>query len=220
MARIPEAIRIIGTKDESRLFLLAATGHDGSMAFTYKLVAERVVCENTLTMALGEAGSVVRVKHTKNAADRMNAAVRYMAQVTNAASSLSDKFNALAQRKMTRESYDAVMDRLFPKTEDANQTRRQGLIESIMGLYESNDKDAIPEIRGTAYNLLNAITEHTDHFRTSRITEGRKADGYTVDQARAENALFGTGDKLKGMALDALLDLTAKNPASSLVAAL
>lgn len=186
----------------------------------YKLVDERIVCENTLAIALGEAGAVVRVKHTKNAIDRMNAAVRYMSQVTTAASTLNDKFNALAQRKMTRETYDAVMNRLFPKTEDAGQTRRDGLLNAILSLYDSNDKNAVPEIRGTAYNLLNAITEYTDHFRISRITEGRKADGYTVDQARAENALFGTGDKLKNLALEVLLDYTAKNPASSLVAAL
>lgn len=217
MARIPEAIRIIGTQDESKLFLLAATAHDGSMSYQFKLVAERVVCENTLSVALGEAGQVVRIKHSKNAIDRMAAAVRYMSQVTSSASTLDAKFNALAQRKMTKTSYDAVMDRLFPKTEDAGQSRRDGLLASILGLYDNNDKDAIPEIRGTAYNMLNAITEYTDHYRTSRITEGRKADGYTVDTARAENALFGTGDKLKNLALEVLLDYTALNPASCLV---
>jgi phage/plasmid-like protein (TIGR03299 family) len=211
MAKLPETIRIAGTEDLTRVYLLIATAHDGSMAYTAKLVAERVVCENTLAIALGEASTAVRIKHTKSAQARLALGLKFMASVGNSVQSLNEKLNILASRKLTRESATNVFDRLFPQTKDEKgevkeSKRRDNVLSTILSLYESNDKNAIPEVRGTAYNLLNAITEYTDHFRPARITEARK--GYSDDQARAENALFGSGEKLKAEALDALLDLT------------
>lgn len=110
----------------------------------------------------------------------------------------------------------AVVDRLFPasKDEGARTGRRDAIVLKVLELFESNDANAIPQIRGTALNMLNAVTEFTDHFRTARITDARA--GMTVQQARAENAIFGTGDRLKGDALVAVLEETAANPAHDL----
>lgn len=77
----------------------------------------------------------------------------------------------------------------------------------VANLYESNDNNAFPEIRGTAYNLLNAVTEYTDHHSGVRQTERRS--GMTQDQIRAENAMFGTGAALKEDALEIILETTA-----------
>jgi hypothetical protein len=121
----------------------------------------------------------------------------------------------LATRRITRESLTAVMDGLFPKPlgKDQNTTRRENIVADVLRLYESNDNNAFPSIRGTAYNLLNAVTEYTDHYRTARITDAR--EGYTIDQARAENAVVGTGDRLKTLALDVILETTEGVPVHS-----
>ena len=123
----------------------------------------------------------------------------------------------LAQRKMTRDSLKSILDRLFPapKEKDASQTRRENVLADVLSLYESNDKNAIPSIRGTAYNLLNAVTEYTDHYRSARITDSRK--DYSVDEARAENAVLGTGERLKSQALDVILEDTAGNPVHQVI---
>jgi phage/plasmid-like protein (TIGR03299 family) len=212
MAKLPDTIRIAGTEDISKLYLLIATAHDGSMAYTAKLVAERVVCENTLAVALGEVGAAVRIKHTKSAQARLAMGLKFMASVGNSVQTLNEKMNILASRKLTRESASAVLDRLFPPTmnddgSEKTSKRRENVLATVLGLFDSNDKNAIPQVRGTAYNMLNAITEYTDHFRPARITDSRK--DYSDVQARAENALFGTGEKLKVSALEALLELTA-----------
>jgi hypothetical protein len=65
-----------------------------------------------------------------------------------------------------------------------------------------NDDNAFPQFRGTGYNLLNSITEYTDHFRDTR-----SADGDTEGQ-RAFSALFGSGDKFKQEAVEIVLELT------------
>jgi hypothetical protein len=101
------------------------------------------------------------------------------------------------------------MDKLFPvkAKEDGEEaessTRRDNVLAEILSLYESNDNNAFPEQRGTAYNLLNSITEYTDHVRQSRM------------DARAESALFGSGKALKDRAFQLIYDEAPNMPAKA-----
>lgn len=220
LARIPDAdIRIKGTDDFSLGYLMVATSHDGSMSYISKLTSTRIVCQNTLNMALNEkSANVLKVKHTKDAKNRLAAARQLISNVTVTAKTLESALNTLATRKMTKASMTAVLDRLFPATLEADtgdktkvrSTKASNVALKVLELFESNDGDKIPQIRGTAYNLLNACTEYADHFRTVRITESRT--GMTPEMARAEGAIFGTGNAFKTEAMTAVLELTQDAP--------
>ena len=186
--------------DAQKGYLLFSTGHDGSMSHSYRLVFTRVVCENTLGAALSEkTKAALTIRHTKNATDRLVNARAALDSMGDDVKRVEDRLNFLAGRKMNREALTSIMDRLFPKKvadDGAKQdtTRRTNILADIMKLYEVNDGNAFPEQRGTAYNLLNAITNYTDHERSS------KEDG------RAESAMFGSGDALKTKAFDVISD--------------
>ena len=185
--------------DVHKNFVLFVTGHDGSMAHRYSLCDERVVCRNTLKMALAERGLSASVRHTKNAQNRIIDARAAMAGIQGQVTTLAQRMNFLANRKVTREAMTSVLDRLFPKSRDDNgdardTSRRTNILADVLRLYESNDGNAFPEQRGTAYNLLNAITNYTDHERSSK------------ENGRAESALFGSGDALKGKALEVIME--------------
>lgn len=214
MARIPEADFTIDGGDEHKAYLLVATSHDGSMSYTAKLVDTRVVCANTLAVALGERGSAFRVKHTASAKQRMELAVEQLSEVKQTAISVKAKMERLAEAKLTRESVTAILDRLFPRPKDekANTTRRDNNVADVLRLYAHNDANAYPSVQGTAYNLLNAVTEYTDHLRTAR-GNGSKPEQVAV--ARSESALFGSGAQLKTQALQVILEETAKQPGQS-----
>lgn len=211
MARIPEADFIIDGGDEHKAYLLVATSHDGSMSYTAKLVDTRVVCQNTLTVALGERGSAFRVKHTASAKQRMDNALQQLSEVKSTAISLKNKMLRLAETKLTRESTKAILDRLFPPPADpkANNTRRENTVTEVLNLYAHNDANAYPSVKGTAYNLLNAVTEFTDHVRTAR---GNGSEPEKMQVARSESALFGSGSALKTQALEIIIEETAKIP--------
>lgn len=205
LARIPQGDYQIDGGDKHQTYLMGATSHDGSMAQTLKLVDERVVCNNTLQIALRESGMAVRIKHTTNAKSRMDQAVRSMAVVLDAATGIKAKMERLASNKLTRESVNHILDRLFPQSdnEKANQTRRNNTLVEVLNLYANNDKNAFPSVKGTGYNLFNAVTEYADHFRTAR---GNGSEPAQVASARAESAMFGSGDKLKTQALTVILE--------------
>ena len=205
LARIPEADYVIDGGDQHRAYLMCANSHDGSLAFTMKLVDTRVVCANTLAVAIRENGSAFRIRHTTNAHARMAEAVKVMQTVKKEAVGLKAKMESLAERKLTRESTEKILDRLFPKSAEGNQTRRENVLSEVLSLYESNDRNAYPSVKGTAYNLLNAVTEYTDHLRTAR-GQGTQPEKMAI--ARAESALFGSGERLKTQALDVILECT------------
>jgi len=181
-------------------YLLFATGHTGNMQHQYRICMERVVCQNTLNIALTQgAKNVFRVKHTKNATLKLNNAHEALGMLESDVRTMEQKLNFLTTRRVTKESMVSILDRLFPKKkvengEDESSTRRENILAEIMLTYEDNDGNTFPEQRGTAYNLLNAITNYTDHQRS------------TKGDMRSESALFGSGDKLKGQAYEIIME--------------
>ena len=182
--------------DVQRGYLLFSTGHDGSMAHSYRLCFTRVVCQNTLGAALSEkTKGDLTIRHTKNAMGRLIDARKALDSMGDDVKRIEDRLNFLAGRKLNREAMGSILDRLFPKREEAKvQTRRENILADVLKIYELNDGNAFPEQRGTAYNLLNAITNYTDHERSS------KEDG------RAESAMFGSGDALKTKAMEVIYE--------------
>ena len=184
--------------DRSDCYLLFSTGHDGSMSHTYRLCTTRVVCQNTLTAALSENRSSFKVRHTANANVRIEQAHRLLAQTRKTITDMGEKLNMLARKRVTREVTESLFNRLFPKqkTDDGRErdtSRRDNIITNILTLYESNDNNAFPEQRGTAYNLLNAVTNFVDHERGNK------------EESRTESAIFGSGERIKWSTIQHLL---------------
>ncbi len=166
------------------------------MAHSYRLCMTRVVCQNTLGAALSEkTKAALTIRHTKNAQSRLVDARAALDAMGNDVVRIEDRLNFLAGRRMNREALATIFERLFPKREEAKtQTRRENIMSDVLKLYELNDGNAFPEQRGTAYALLNAVTNYTDHERSSK------------DDGRAESAMFGSGDALKSKAMEVIYE--------------
>lgn len=205
LAKIPMDFEI-NNGDKHQTYLLFTTSHDGSLSAQCRLTTVRVVCQNTLNMAVNLNGDFVKVKHTKDAEKKLEAAKQLISNTQQTTDSLKDKLQTLSERIISKEHYLDVLNKLFPPSEDpnANNTRRNNTLLEITKLFESNDGDTFPEERGTAVNLFNAVTEYTDHFRSTRRHKRQSEDA-----ARCESALFGgSGDILKQNALDVILKST------------
>lgn len=203
LMRVPGADISVGD-DKSETYLLVAQGFDGSMSLISKVTSVRVVCQNTLMASLNDSNFALKIKHTKSANVRLESAKAMLSGVSQDARSIEEKLRKLANRRLKREAMTTILDRVFPKNADgkAVQTRRENVLADVLSLYESNDGNAFPEQRGTAYNLLNAITDYTDHQRAS------KANGHSAEWKRAESAMFGSGALLKQKAMDVIYQLT------------
>lgn len=198
---------VLGTGDIHNTYLLGVGSHDGTMAQTFKMTETRVVCQNTLNLALNSKGTKVTAKHTVNGQARLNEALNLLKQTQVTAKSAQEMMDELAQRKVNTVAVADTLAKLFNiKTIDEKvPTVTLNQVNSIRGLFESNDNNAFPEFRGTAYNLLNAVTEYADHYRLVR-------GGENEETQRAVSAMFGTGEMFKTKALDLILRNTADAP--------
>jgi phage/plasmid-like protein (TIGR03299 family) len=208
LAKIGGGFDVHGIGDRHETYLLFTTSHDGRSSAKVLLTAVRVVCQNTLQMALSAAGkNALTIRHTKSAAEKLVEARKLIGAEQATKENLKKKLEALAERKLRKNVIADVMRRVFAFDEKGLPTAQSATaINEVMDRFEDNDNDTFPEIRGTAYNLLNAFTEYTDHFKPVRVTEGRK--GLDETALRADNAMFGSGAQFKGSVLDAILDAT------------
>ena len=186
-------------EDVSDIYLSYITSHDSSRAHDIYETATRQVCRNTVKIGyLQKLAATLRIRHTRNAEKRVAALKMEIDEIKNVAMSMQERLTFLAGRRVQKESLTTIMNRLFPPTKnddgvEESSTRRDNILAEILALYEFNDGNAFPEQRGTAYCLLNSLTNWVDHSRSS------KGDG------RAESAVFGSGDRLKTTALDLIL---------------
>jgi phage/plasmid-like protein (TIGR03299 family) len=222
LAKVAADFCIKGTDDMHKTYLLGVTAHDGSMASRFMLTDERVVCANTLNAALSRDGhSALAITHTKNADKKLAQAKKLIASSHESAMNLQKKLDTLAERQLEKSALVSIIDRLFKK--EAEQEKEQELSKhsekvmlKVLELFESNDNNAFPQIRGTAYNLLNAFTQFYDHENPVQMTQARKDARVSESTVRSESALVGLNASRKQDVLDIILNETKSAPTLSL----
>ncbi|MEI6291932.1 MAG: DUF932 domain-containing protein, partial [Chloroflexota bacterium] len=81
LAKLPESIRVVGD-DICDKYLLLSNSHDGKSSVQIKFTPIRVVCQNTLTMALSH-GTTVRIPHNQNIRKRLSDSERLLGIIKN-----------------------------------------------------------------------------------------------------------------------------------------
>jgi phage/plasmid-like protein (TIGR03299 family) len=213
IASIPAEISIKGTDDKMIPYLLFIE-HRDKQASVVKYSYNRPVCQNTLNLSMFDGNKIFHLRHTSGVVDKMKRAKEVLSAVKGQCKSLEEKMNFLAQKKVNVETIGTVLKRLFPEIETS--TASQNKARDILLRYENNDGNVFPSERGTAFNLLNAITGYVDHDRSVRVgkydidvPEGFNSD-VELDknevQKRAISANFGSGDVFKNRAYEYILE--------------
>lgn len=207
LARIPQGIKIAGTDDITKPFLLFVDYRRQGKSAIVKLCMERVVCANTLTIALSEKTNFFKIPHNGNIKFKIEEAKRLVSIASKDISSLSDKFNQLAKTKADKSFTKKFLLSLFPNL--TSSSVQQSKAERVLELFENNDDNKIPQIRGSAWNLFNATTQFIDHYApvTVRNSDGTANIELVKEQKRAESCLFGAGDEFKAQALENIMSL-------------
>jgi phage/plasmid-like protein (TIGR03299 family) len=191
LAKVSEGADIV-EGDTVRPYVLLGTSYDGTMATIAKFTSVRVVCNNTITAAVNNGESQIRVLHS----ERFDADdVRLqLGIVANQWERFLVQSRKLAGETMTGEQCDAFVTELLKpyhtgKIEIKDSRAFKRIIELFNGRAIGSD---IQGVAGTRWAALNAVTELVDHER------GRS------DNTRMESAWFGTGAALKNRALELL----------------
>lgn len=188
-------------KDQVNGYLLLATACDGTLATTAQFTSVRVVCNNTLQIALG-GDNVGAVKVPHRSQFDAQAVKRQLGIAISSWDGFIARTKALAERKVSDSAAEVFLRRVFIYP-TANVADRETLavneraIKAVGQLYAGRGKGAeLASASGTAWRLLNAVTEYVDHHRRARS-----------DDHRRDAAWFGAGATIKQRAWDEALKL-------------
>ena len=164
-----------GVSDKVNSYLLVNTSHDGSIAIQASVTPVRVVCANTLNLALGSGvgrnrgvKQSFKIRHTQTAQGKIQAA----REALGLANTYLDEFDKLAQemiqQTITQDKFAEIIRTAYPVPE-ANKkgalSKWNTKIEQIEQIYVGEFNHTIA---GTAWGALNAMTERIDWHRNGR----------------------------------------------------
>lgn len=200
LGELPNPIAVKGDPSPIRKYLLGSGGHDGSTAVVLKNVATRVVCANTLGVALGEKmGAEWRIHHTANAKTRLEEAGRAFKELARSYDLFGDLANEMAKTRFSDRQMLATVDELMPVPRDDRE--HTGLLKErdrVLSLFEVGI-GLESAIRGTAWAAFQAWTEYLDHHRQQRVTKGQNPQ-----LVRLESVWMGSSATKKQAALTAI----------------
>ena len=184
--------------DRMRAYLLLCTSYDGSLATTAQYTAIRVVCNNTLSLAVSrDMESAVRVPHCTEFDPN---AVKLRLGLGSSWEVFMDQIRGMSEASITpgkaKEYLTKVLgDPSLPQ----DQQPREKLLANVFELFSGKAIGSeLPSARGTVFGLLNAVTETVDHHARAR----------SVD-SRLNSAWFGLGAAVKKRAFQEALKLAA-----------
>ena len=220
LARTGQSTALKG-KDVSNGYILLATACDGTLATTAQFTNIRVVCNNTLAIALrGQSSSagVVKVPHsTKFDADKVK---QQLGISVRAWDEHMYEMKQLSQRRVTQGEAAAYFDAVFNNTSMSVADQEENIIQfyrnvanpnpvkeksepngramtKVMDMFNGQGRGAeLSSAKDTAYGLLCSITEFADHERRAMSTDHR-----------LDSAWFGAGAALKQRGLEQALRL-------------
>jgi len=175
LAKLPDSITV-KNGDITDKFLLLSNSHDGESAVQVKFTPIRVVCENTLTMALGK-GKTIRVAHTKNVQQRLKEAQRLLGIIRDEFAEIEKDFNKMAEIEMDDDRLGVYFGLVFPDPVDPDDRRgaeRAAKQRSWARRFFANGKGNRDHgIEGTLWAAYNGVTEFIDHRKTQQSDEGK-----------------------------------------------
>lgn len=203
LAKLPGNIRVHGTDDISKKFLLLSNSHDGSSSLRVLFTPIRVVCQNTLAFAHRQGrGQGISIVHRGDVRSRVEEARRLLGLADRTFDRYGEQINVLAKRQLTVSEVEDFFWGLYPDGADEKRGRSRAIRERLENLFENGLGQDLPGIRHTAWAAVNAVTEYVDHHRTTR---GR--DDRTRVDRRLASAWFGSGAQVKLRAWEQALAL-------------
>ncbi len=200
LARTGQDAALAGN-DQINGYLLLATSCDGTLATTATPTTVRVVCNNTLTIALDGTSRAIKVPH--NTRFDPKAVKKQLGIAVSGWDEFMYRMRHLAERKVqwpeAMSFFLSVLCDTPANSPIPEVLPNERALRKVQSLYEGQGRGStLPSAKGTAWGLLNAVTEYVDHERRARSSE-----------YRMDSAWFGQGAVIKQRALDAALRLAA-----------
>ncbi len=163
-----------GVADKVKTYLLINTSHDGSIAIQASITPVRVVCANTLNLALGSKRGrnaikqTFKIRHTQTASGKVQVARETLGLANKYMDAFDVMAKAMIEKEITAQQFNDIVLAAYPKPDEEKKgalTRWTNKIDVINDIYTGEFNGMIA---GNAWGAFNALTERLDWHRSAR----------------------------------------------------
>jgi phage/plasmid-like protein (TIGR03299 family) len=164
-----------GVADKVKTYLLINTSHDGSIAIQASITPVRVVCANTLNLALNGVGrkkggvkQSFKIRHTQTAQGKVAIARETLGLANRYMDEFDKMAHAMFEKEVNAKTFYDILLAAYPKPEKDSKGSMKKWETKIDALNDIYTGEFNGMIAGTAWGAFNALTERLDWYRSSR----------------------------------------------------
>lgn len=169
LAKLPHKYLISG--DEVTPYLVFSNSHDGSGAIKVAMTPVRVVCNNTLNLALAEAKRCWSTIHTGNLSGKLQDAKQTLLHADAYMQGLAKAFEELRKVKLTDRKVMGYIDILLPELDNSTPQQTRNIVrlkEDMKARYF--DAPDLKDVGKNGYRFINAVSDFATHAKPIRMT--------------------------------------------------
>lgn len=156
--------------DEVEPYMVFSNSHDGTGAIKICMSPIRVVCANTLNLALNTAQRSWSTKHIGNLDEKLAEARHCLGMANMYMDALNEEADRLANIKLDYEQINEILNQMFPVTE-SDSDRKKANIQKVKDNYSiCYFMPDIAKFKGTAWAAVNAMSDMIGHSAPNRNT--------------------------------------------------
>lgn len=182
LAKLPARYIISG--DEVTPYLVFMNSHDGSGSIKAAMTPIRVVCQNTLNLALSKAKRCWSTNHVGDIKGKMEDARYTLLYADQYMAELGKTIDRLNQQKLSDHQVLEYIDSLFPIVPNPSEQQVKNILrmkEDMKARYF--DAPDLQHVGKNAYRFINAVSDFATHAKPLRERSGYRENLFarTVD---------------------------------------
>lgn len=214
MSKLPGHVG--SSEDPIEMWLVLSNAHDGTRQLLMMATPVRVVCMNTLNIAISSAVANVEVRHTSGMMERVVDAREALGLTNLYFERMGEVMNMLKEFRMTEDEIKKYVYGLFPLKVKSEEKlagfedvmnielgpRIKTYVEKVLELVETGKGTDIPGVKGSAYGAFNAAVEFADHFQPV------KGKNDSMLSRKLDSIWFGSAARFKQRAFESICEIT------------
>jgi phage/plasmid-like protein (TIGR03299 family) len=205
-AKLPKHIKV--GSDVIEQYIILTSTHDGSGAIRAAFTPVRIVCANTLQMALRNSQRMVSIRHTKNVQEQLKQAHKLMGIVADEANFMGQNFVGMSKMRITDKQLRAFITlAMHPEREQITKgefdkdfsKRFENLVDEIVGYATTHETQLTKETKGTLYGAYNSISGYFQNVKQ-----------YDSAEDKVQTIVYGTGSRKTAHSMDIALGVLSK----------
>ena len=173
--------------DDVEPYMFFSNSHDGTGAIKVGMTPVRIVCANTLAIALNTAKRQWSTKHVGDMQSKLEEAKLCLRMADSYMANLDVEADRLANAKFYREQVEEILDEMFPVDDNTSERKKNNIVQFKNQFWTAYNMPDIQKFEDSAWMAVNAMSDVITHSAPRRNTAsynenrwGKIMDGHIV----------------------------------------